>query len=323
MLSASGGYSQFDNSCGTPKVNTNGTLITHPKTSSDNFSGYIYQMPSYTGSNIINILNRENNSINYDNYYYFTEFLEELCKSHYSSSWFIAGLLTEPIFRIPKIFKQQILVDKQILFKKINDRAIAAIINITGSSESKKPGLNDKYKNKIIFFQCPIGVMYMYDVSFEGGKINPVGPPKIGNVITNFITSLSKNFSYVVDPNKVDVVESTIVDWFDGKSMGQIEGVITEITCQLTAIQDSDAVEQAKLQQIDDPSQCGGKRRTNNNNYAITPKITRVYRNKQYRSKRHSRVNLKRKLMNDKRFMVMTSSKRHSRTHRCRTSRRK
>jgi hypothetical protein len=302
--------------------NPDGTLKTYTKTSGVIFSGYIGKMPSYTGRHITNILNRGNNSINDTKYYSFTDFLVELCNLHYSSSWFIAGLLTNHITLTPKLFKKQVLVNKQILFKKINDRAIAAIINITGS---EKPGLNDKYKNKIIFFQCPIDVMYMYDVSFEGGKIEPVGPPKIGNIITNFTTSVSQNFSYVVDPNKVGV-ESTMVDWFGGKSMGQIEDVITKITGQLTAIQDDGDAEQGNLEKIDEspPSpESGGKRRTNNNNYAITPKITRVYRNKQYRSKRHSRVNLKRKLMNDKRFMVMTTSKRHSRTHRCRTSRRK
>jgi hypothetical protein len=213
-------------------------------------------------------------------------------------------------------------VKKQILFKKINERAIAAIINIT---ESIKPGLNDKYKNKIIFFQCPQGDMYMYDVNFEGGTINTVGPPKFGNVITNFTESLSKSSSYVGDPNNVDV-KSTIVDWFGGKSLTQIEAVINKLTDPLIA--NLDSPDKATLQKIDGPppqvaDAGGGKRRTNNNNYDITSKITRVYRNKWYRSKRHSRVNLKRNLMNDKRFMVLTSSKRHLRTHRRRISRRK
>ena len=317
MASASEGeYRRFGHSSSDVP---NGTLEIYTKTSSVNFSGYIDQMPRYTGRNITNILTRTNQRIG-TNYYSFIDFLRKLCRPPPSSSWFIAGLLTDHVSSYNPL-KTHEPVKKQILFKKINSTAIAAIINITGSSESKKPGLNDKYKNKIIFFQCPIGVMYMYDVSFEGGTINSVGPPKIGNAITNIINSLSTNPSYVVDPNKVDV-ESTIVDWFDGKSMTQIESVIKQITVSLTPIQGRHD-EQDKLQKIDEPSQCGGKRRTNNNNYAITPKITRVYRNKRYRSKRHSRVNLKRNLMNDKGFMVMTTSKRRSRKHRHRTSCRK
>lgn len=308
-------YSPLDNLDEVP----NGTLKIYIKTNDDDFMGYIVKMPTYTGRNITNILNRGNNSINDTKYYFFTVFLEKLCSSYrYNSRWIMAGLLTNNVWHIPFTRKPHEPVKKQILLKKINDSLIAAIINIT---ESEKPGLNDKYKNKIIFFQCPMPVIYVYDVSFKGGTIVPVGPPKIGNAITNFTTSLSTSPSYVVDPNKVD--DTTIVDWFDGKSITQIESVIINIIKdQLTRIQGS-LDEQDKLPKMDTATGSGGKRRTNNNNYAITPKITRVYRNKRYRSKRHSRVNLKRNLMNDKGFMVMTSSKRLSRKHRHRTSCRK
>lgn len=315
MASASEGeYRRLDNLDEVP----NGTLKIYIKTNDDDFRGYIVKMPTYTGRNITNILNRGNNSIDDTKYYFFTVFLEKLCSSYrYNSPWIMAGLLTNNVWHNPFTRKPHEPVKKQILLKKINDRLIAAIINIT---ESEKPGLNDKYKNKIIFFECSIRVMYMYDVSFEGGTINSVGLPKIGNAITNFTKSLSTSPSYVVDPNKV--VESTSVDWFDGKSMTQIESAINLIKDSLTSIQDS-LDEQGKLPKMDAATGAGGKRRTNNNNYAITPKITRVYRNKRYRSKRHSRVNLKRNLMNDKGFMVMTSSKRRSRKHRHRTSCRK
>ena len=166
-----GKYRQLDN----PDEVPNGTLKIYTKTSSVKFSGYIDQMLRYTGRNITNILNRGNKSINDTNYYFVSRFLEKLCsKYRNNSSWIMAGLLTGTKPNEP--------VKKQILLKKINNRLIAAIINIT---ESEKPGLNDKYKNKIIFFQCPIGVMYMYDVIFNDSKIVPVEPPKIGNVIDN------------------------------------------------------------------------------------------------------------------------------------------
>lgn len=313
MASASEGvaYRPLDNLDEVP----NGTLKIYIKTNDDDFMGYIGKMPKLDGTHIINILTRTNQHIG-TNYYFFTEFLEKLCSKYSNNSpWIMAGLLTDHMIRTPE------LVKKQILLKKINNRLIAAIINITGSSESKKPGLNDKYKNKIIFFECPIRVIYVYDVIFSGSTIVPVGPPKIGNVITNIINSLSTNFTYVVDPNKVDNFD-LIVDWFGEKSIREIDRVITTITVPLTYIQDNHT-KQENLPKMDAATGAGGKRRTNNNNYAITPKITRVYRNKRYRSKRHSRVNLKRNLMNDKGFMVMTSSKRRSRKHRRRTSCRK
>lgn len=284
-------------------------------------------MPDYKGSSITNILNRENISVgssrlwsgSYNfNYYLFLDFLNNLSSPLWQSSpWVIAGLLTNHMITSKS-------VKKQILFKKINGNTIAAIINIT---QSEKPGLNDKYKNKIIFFGYG-DVIYEYDVKVVESTIQAVGPLKIGEV-GNFAQSLSTSLSYVVDPNKVENVVTTTVDWFGGISLKQIEDVInTSIIRELKHIQNSSPVEQEKLPKINgSPLQAvvagGGKRRTNNNNYAITSKITRVYRNKWYRSKRHSRVNLKRNLMNDKRLMVMTSSKRHSRTHRRRISRRK
>jgi hypothetical protein len=170
-------------------------------------------------------------------------------------------------------------------------------------------------------------------VNVGKSPIQAVGPLKIGQ-LGNFADSLSTNPSYVVDPNAVKDADTT-VEWFGEKSLKQIEESLKQIEDvikqsiinQPTESKDSPE-KRATPQKIDGPPPQavvagGGKRRTNNNNYAITTKITRVYRNKWYRSKRHSRVNLKRNLMNDKRLMVMTSSKRHSRTHRRRISRRK
>ena len=42
----------------------NGTLKRYIKTNDDDFMGYIVKMPTYTGRNITNILNRGNNPIN-------------------------------------------------------------------------------------------------------------------------------------------------------------------------------------------------------------------------------------------------------------------
>ena len=290
---------------------TNGTLTINIKPP----NGFYTNMPVYTNTNdrITTKLNREKTSFftpYHEIYFSFSDFFVSLCSGKYLS-WTIAGLLT------PTSIKSDTVVTKQILFKRIDDgRKIAAIINIIGSD---KPGLNDKFSNKIIFFQCPIGNVYVYDVNFDGGKINLVKPhPKFGNAITNINNPISSNVVYIADPNKVK--DSTIVDWFGGKSIQEIDAVIETIITpspnkkepSLKVIQENHEL-QDKLENLDAAHAHGGKRRTKNNNYAITPKITRVYKNKRYHSKRNRRVKRN----------VITSSKRQSRKHRRRTSRRK
>jgi len=298
----------------------NGRLTRYIKTQDELRKGEFYtNMPVYTNDRITNILNREETSIftSYDKKYFsFSDFFVSLCSgSGKYSSWTIAGLLT------PTSIKSD-TVTKQILFKRIDPYKIAAIINII---DSKKPGLNDKFSNKIIFFQCPIDVVYVYDVNFDGGKINLVKPhPKFGNAITNINNPISSsNVVYIADPNKVTNL-NIIIDWFGGKSIKEIDTVIETIKPSLKDIQDSIKL-QNSLEKLDAQPQSthepepahadvgGGKRRTKNNNYAITPKITRVYKNKRYHSKRNRRVKRN----------VITSSKRQSRKHRRRTSRRK
>ena len=297
-----------------PVEHGNGTLKINIKPPNGFYTDI--DMPEYSDKNITTTLNRKKTSIftSYDKKYFsFSYFLENLCNLKSSRSWIIAGLLSDsgmnPFTNIKK----------QILFKRIDERKIAAIINII---DSKKPGLNDKFSNKIIFFQCTIGAVYVYDVNFDGDTINLVKPdPKFGNAITDINNPISSNVVYIADPNKVN--EKTIIDWFGGKSIQEINAVIETITPSLKVIQEKhelqDTLEKldAQPQSIHEPAQAdvgGGKRRTKNNNYAITPKITRVYKNKRYHSKRNRRVSLKRN--------VITSSKRQSRKH-SRTSRRK
>ena len=296
---------------------TNGTLTSYIKPP----NGFYTKMPVYTNYLITNILNRKETSFftpYHEIYFTFSEFLEKLCDPKSSRSWIIAGLLTPTSIN-------SVTVTKQILFKRIDDgRKIAAIINIIGSD---KHGLNDKFSNKIIFFQCPIGAVYVYDVNFDDGKINLVNPhPKFGNAITDINNPISStNVVYIADPNKV--TDSTIIDWFGRKSIQEINAVIKTIITtpspnkkepSLMEIQENHKL-QDKLKKLDAQPQStqadahGGKRRTKNNNYAITPKITRVYKNKRYHSKRNRRVKRN----------VITSSKRQSRKHRRRTSRRK
>ena len=300
---------------------TNGTLTINIEKPPKGFYTDI-DMPEYSDKKITTTLNREETSFRtsyHEIYFSFSEFLEKLCKSKSSRSWIIAGLLSDSgmnlITGIKKLIKSD-TVTKQILFKRIDDRRIAAIINII---DSKKPGLNKKFSNKIIFFDCTIGNVYVYDVNTNGDTINLVKPdPKFGNAITNINNPISSNVVYIADPNKV--TDSTIIiDWFGGKSIQEINTVIGTITPSLKVIQEKHEL-QDKLEKLDAQPQSiqadvgGGKRRTKNNNYAITPKITRVYKNKRYHSKRNRRVNLKRN--------VITSSKRQSRKH-SRTSRRK
>jgi hypothetical protein len=303
-----------------------GTLTRYIKTQDELHQGDFYtNMPVYSNKKITTKLNREKTRFftsYHEIYFSFSEFLEKLCNPNSSRSWIIAGLLSDsgmnPFMGLNKL-KISDTVTKQILFKRIDDHRIAAIINII---DSKKLGLNNKYSNKIIFFQCPIGAVYVYDVNFDDGKINLVNPhPKFGNAITDINDPISSNVVYIADPNNVN--EKTIVDWFGGKSIQDINAVIDTIIKtikpSLTEIQDNHDL-QAKLEKLDAQPQLtqadvgGGKRRTKNNNYAITPKITRVYKNKRYHSKRNRRVSLKRN--------VITSSKRQSRKH-SRTSRRK
>ena len=298
---------------------TNGTLTRYIKTQDKLRQGEFYtKMPVYTNDRITTKLNREKTSIStpyHEIYFSFSDFFVSLCSGKYSS-WTIAGLLT------PTSIKSN-TVTKQILFKRIDDgRKIAAIINIIGSDKS---GLNDKFSNKIIFFQCPIRVVYVYDVNFDGGTINLVKPePKFGNAITNINDPISSNVVYIADPNKVTNPD-IIIEWFGGKSIKEIDTVINKIIDKikpsLDEIQGNHDL-QAKLEKLGAQPQStnepvranvgGGKRRTKNNNYAITPKITRVYKNKRYHSKRNRRVKRN----------VITSSKRQSRKH-SRTSRRK
>ena len=288
---------------------TNGTLTRYIKPP----NGFYKNMPVYTNDRITTTLNRKKTIFftpYHEIYFPFSDFFVSLCLSKYSS-WTIAGLLT------PTSIKSDTVVTKQILFKKIDDRKIAAIINII---DSEKPGLNDKFSNKIIFFQCPIGAVYVYDVNFDGGTINQVESPKIGKAITNINDPISSNVVYIADPNKVTNPD-TIINWFGGKSIQEIDTVIKTITPSLDVIQGNLELQKslekldAQPQSTHEPAQAhadGGKRRTKNNNYAITPKITRVYKNKRYHSKRNRRVKRN----------VITSSKRHSRKH-SRTSRRK
>ena len=291
-----------------PVEHGNGTLTINIKPP----NGFYTNMPVYTNDRITTKLNREKTSFftsYHEIYFPFSEFFVSLCLVKYSS-WTIAGLLTQTSIKSDT-------VTKQILFKKIDDRKIAAIINII---DSEKLGLNDKYSNKIIFFQCPIGDVYVYDVNFDGGKINPVESPKIGKAITNINDPISSNVVYIADPNKVTNPD-TIIDWFGGKSIKEINAVIETIITPSPNKKEPSLMEiqgdhelQDKLKKLDaaQAHADGGKRRTKNNNYAITPKITRVYKNKRYHSKRNRRVKRN----------VITSSKRHSRKH-SRTSRRK
>jgi hypothetical protein len=309
-----------------PVEHGNGTLTINIKPPNGFYTDI--DMPKYSDKNITTTLNRKKTSIftSYDKKYLsFSYFLGNLCNSKSSRSWIIAGLLSDsgmnPFTNIKKLNISD-TVTKQILFKRIDEHRIAAIINII---DSDKPGLNNKYSNKIIFFQCPIRDVYVYDVNFDDGKINLVKPePKFGNAITNINDPISSNVVYIADPNKVTNTD-IIIDWFGGKSIEEINDVINKIKPSLDEIQGNHDL-QAKLDKLGaqpqsthkpDPAQAdvgGGKRRTKNNNYAITPKITRVYKNKRYHSKRNRRVSLKRN--------VITSSKRHSRKH-SRTSRRK
>jgi hypothetical protein len=273
------------------------TLTTYPSTMDDsheisleNRIRYFDKMPAYRNRTITDKLHITNPSYKY---FSFVNFLLNLFNIRSESSeWIIAGILTRTNIGVG-IGIKAVNATKQILCKKINGN-IAIIINII---DSKKSDLNKKYSNKIMFFKPPYSNVMVYNINnFEEKKVSTSRCDP--TTITAIGASLSSNTSFIVDPNKV-VDASFIVEWFYGKSIGEINHVIGKLLTDVIDLQSQ------PMRKVNDPSlmTCesgesadvgGGKRRTINNKYAITPKITRVYRNKRYRSKRHSRKHRRR-----------------------------
>jgi len=275
------------------------TLTTYPSTvdDSDEISReyrirYFDKMPAYRNRTITDKLHITNPSYKY---FSFVNFLLNLNLFDISqqSSWIIAGILTSTKIGVGI---KAVNATKQILCKKINGN-IAIIINII---DSEKLDLNKKYSNKIMFFNSSCTNVMVYNINkFEEKNVSTSRCDP--TTITYIRESLSSNTSFIVDPNKV--ADSIIVEWFYRKSIGEINHVIVELSKDAVLLQGQE------IRKVDDPSlmTCGldesadvgadvggGKRRTINNKYAITPKITRVYRNKRYRSKRHSRKHRRR-----------------------------
>ncbi len=275
------------------------TLSTYPSTVDDsdeiplenrikNRIIYFENMPVYSNSNrkITDKLHITNPSYNYFSFINFLRNLYDIRQQ--SSEWIIAGILTRTNIGVGI---KAVNATKQILCKKINGN-IAIIINII---DSKKPDLNQKYLNKIMFFNPSYSNVMVYNINnFDEKKVSrsrcdPTAIPYIKE-------SLSSNDSYIVDPNKV-VDVSIIVEWFNKKSIDKINHVIVKLLTDVEILQSQPMREVTSLMTCESGESAdvgGGKRRTINNKYAITHKITRVYRNKRYRSKRHSRKHRRR-----------------------------
>jgi hypothetical protein len=248
-----------------PVAENGGSLIKHTiKIDDPNpVRTYISRMPEYKGNNIPNTLNREKTVRPYENdYFLFFNFFEKLAEFGTSNRWIVAGLLSEtgimgvmPVVGsivASKKYEKSGVIQKQILCRKISETQVVAIINIVNSA---KPELNDMYVKKIMVVNTRDMSVLVY--SLDNGQITPQPKTDVG-VIEK---TLSATPVYVVDPNIVENVSKTKVEWFEDKSMYDIDTVIKK-----------------------NISLVGGKRRTRNNNNATRRKIkTRVSRQKRRR----------------------------------------
>lgn len=214
----------------------------------------------YESKTITSVLRRNRGSSDpyYINYPSLELFLKKISQSNCTEK-FVGGLNTSsaddrklstatifyPFIKAAVLHARSNQVKKQMIcipLANTNPPSIAQLINIV---ESKKPGLNDMYKNKILFTIFPKSysrphfssaglihdsrdIIIVYDTTDKSFYITTIHDLQktIGSRQINEAWTFARKL-YYVDPNILQ--DSTTVSWLDGKTISTVENDVKEI----------------------------------------------------------------------------------------------
>jgi hypothetical protein len=239
------------------------------KTSEEAIKEYIQDIPRYVGDRVPNVLERSRTVLrHHSNYFHIESFLFNLHKFFTSNDWGLGGLFSAMrsdrimAFLIGPVtgavrFSKENTIKKQILFKKVGEKTVAFIINVTGSDKMHNDAshvhtpINDIFKNKIFIVNYTTAtrgqkvVVKCYNIDSspdetikdESRLTWPTGITHSDNLTVTGIKEIlgRSNSVFAIDPNIL--ADGTTIEWFgnSGTNIDEIDKIVKRIVDKETS----------------------------------------------------------------------------------------